>query len=98
MTVERKIVVGLEDIEAISLECNGCKCRVTMVPGKMIRIPEYCAQCRLRWHPENPAGHIPERGWPFAKFLESVEGIRALMNSEVLLGFRILLEFKEPKE
>ena len=98
MTIERKIVVGLEDVQAISFECmgKGCGYRVTMSPDKAERIPESCGQCGLRWWPENPYGHISEKAWPFAKLLESLRAIRGWINSGSPLGFKILLEFKEP--
>jgi hypothetical protein len=40
MTVERKIIVGLEDIKAISFQCDACQYRVTMSPDEVKEIPK----------------------------------------------------------
>jgi len=98
MTVNRRIVVALEDIEIVSLECSQCKSRVSAVPEKAIRIPEYCGQCGQRWWPENASGPSSERAWAFPKFLDSLTTIRTLIASGSPPAFRLLLEFTEPKE
>src|ERR1022692_1810663 len=49
MTVERKIVVGLDDIQAVSFECEKCHSRLTLPPDKIGEIPQRCEQNRSAW-------------------------------------------------
>jgi hypothetical protein len=100
MTVERKIVVGLEDVEAITLEClnpSGCRSKFSASPDS-IRIPTNCPQCGHEWMPPTPSGHLPSKAWPYVSFLNAVRAIRAGGKAEEPPGFRIILEFKEPRE
>jgi hypothetical protein len=49
MTFERTIVVGLEDIQAVSFECHKCQSRITILPDKLRDIPEKCHNCGEAW-------------------------------------------------
>ena len=91
MTYERKIVVGLDDIRAISLECNECQYRVTMSPDEFFRIPDMCSN-----------GHAWTRGEeknssasPVMKFTASLREVRELLGHKHF-GFKVLLEIDEP--
>ena len=97
MTLERKIVVGLEDIEAISFECLApdCGSRLTVAPERCT-IPPRCPHCNREWVPPNQAGIQTVKAWPFVNFTMSLSKIRTLI-SDGQLGFRMLLEFKEPQ-
>lgn len=48
MTVERKIVVGLEDVKAVSLKCRSCSLRITISPDRP-RLPNECPACQSSW-------------------------------------------------
>ena len=95
MTFERKIVVGLEDIASISLECNKCKGRVTFGPESKIRIPLSCS-CGHPWMAESKSP-FTSLDSPFAICLTTIEVIRTLIRNGAG-GFRVLLEFQEPHE
>jgi len=100
MTIERKIVVGLEDIEALTLECRaeGCGYRVSFSPDKFERIPNNCGQCGQDWTPRDLAGHTEARAWVFLNLLRSIRTARAFIaENGSTSGFRVLLEFKEPQ-
>jgi hypothetical protein len=99
VTVERKIVVGLEDIEAICLECLGNKChfKISFSPDQQGKIPEKCPQCDLQWYEKETLGYMNKKVLPFSNFSNSIEIIRASMREAgTATGFRIVLEFKEP--
>ena len=96
MTVEHKIVVGLEDIAAITLEClnpKGCHSRVSVSPDK-IKIPSNCPQCNHEWVPEAISGVTSVKAWPYANFVNSIKLIREGKTPEGQPGFKILLEFQ----
>jgi hypothetical protein len=89
---ERKIVVGIEDIIAISLDCNKCHRRITFGPDQRIAIPHACV-CGQEWTwNSTPAFHSDESA--FGICLHTIEVIRDLVRKKVG-GFRILLEYKE---
>src|SRR5881396_2951767 len=53
MTLENRIVVGLDDIKAVTLECTDqdnkkCCARFSSSPD-MIQIPKNCPQCNATW-------------------------------------------------
>lgn len=95
MTFERKIVVGLEDIASISLECFKCKRRITFSPDtKGHIIPHTCGGCGHVWIPRD-ADPFNSNESLLGIFLQSLERIRTVAASNPY-GVRILLEFKEP--
>lgn len=89
MTVERKIVVGLEDIKAVTFECHKCKSRLSFLPDRQIDIPQQC-NCGQRWI----IGDVPTNS-PFRKFTDALHAARNMLKPESS-GFRVLLEFDEP--
>jgi len=100
VTVERKIVVGLEDVEKICFEClkEGCRYKVSISPDVFERIPQSCEQCGSRWTPLDNTGVSASRPWVFSNFANALKMIRNLIASKSPLNFRILLEFNEPKD
>lgn len=95
MTIERKIVVGLDDIKAITLECE-CGARMTFTPELFRAIPANCSNCPKQWSKFDrldTAPGIPAATW----FLTSLRDIRTLLR-EKSLPFKILLEFNEPMD
>jgi hypothetical protein len=92
MTVERRIVVGLEDIKAVSFECKKCRMRITSVPDDIKEIPEFC-RCGQAWESFDPEGYKTARS-PFAAFVKAIGKIRDQLGNNAI-GYRILLEFDE---
>lgn len=89
MTFEQKIVVGLEDIKAISFECAQCRTRVTMSPDDP-QVPRRCQKCDAVWvvgSPSNMAGTSPH-----LNLAHAISEIRKQLK-EKNVPFRILLEF-----
>ena len=106
MTSERRIVVGIEDIKSISLECNECKVRLTYSPDEMIDIPEVCPNslCRSIWNPRITKSAPTEFDSPASiKLLRAIDGVKVekraneVNNPKSENGFRILLEFDETR-
>jgi hypothetical protein len=96
MTFERKIVVGLEDITSISLECNNNKCkrRITFSPDTQGQIPPTCSGCGHVWIPREVAVPFSSTESLLGIFLQTVERIRTVTRTNPY-GVRILLEYKE---
>jgi hypothetical protein len=99
VTIERRFVVGLQDIRAVSLECVYCKVRLTVAPEKLRRPPVTCPHCSERWTDidgEQGALHTAlVTAIKEAKFLPSPEVLAA--RGQKPLGYTLLLEFEEPK-
>lgn len=92
MTREHKLVVSLEEIKNLVLECtySDCNAKVVFSPDKTDSLPEIC-----------PHGHIWDWGGrqgtmdsPIAIWVRLLRKLRDSTHSKC--GFRILLEFDEP--
>ena len=96
MTVERKIVVGLEDLTNLVFECKVCKTRVTVSPDDA-RVPERCPNptCAEMWV-KKPTSSIQVSVLATESFVKAVGKLRA-QSSDDWPKFRVLLEFDEPE-
>ena len=94
MTIERRIVVGLQDVKAVTFECEACHSRITMNPDRARDIPEQCAECKKKWAPHG-FGMSGTAMSPFLNFVEALAKLRIIGTNTA--GFSILLEFEEPK-
>jgi hypothetical protein len=94
MTVEHKIVVGLEDIKAVTFECRQCGTRVSMSPAE-IQIPRQCpaAACSSVWIMGKPAGMTSDYEASTSAHLNFVSAIGHIRKHNGA-AFRILLEFE----
>jgi hypothetical protein len=91
MTVEHKIVVGLDDIKAVSFECKQCRTRVTMLPDD-IRVPYRCQKCDAVWIVGDPSSYQGVTS-PHMNFVNAIGQIRKQLANGA--PFKILLEFNE---
>jgi len=92
MTFENKIVVGLEDIKAVTFECAACKSRLTVPPNK-IRIPNRCPAppCDQQWLPDL----LEDVRAPASPYLRLCNALRQIRELENAVPFRILLELED---
>jgi hypothetical protein len=92
MTVERRLLVGLEDIKAVAFQCDSCKFRITMSPDDIRELPKNCPNGH-RWIIGEPeVTSVPT----LIKFAELLAALRKLRAQKVL-GYSVLFEFDEPK-
>jgi hypothetical protein len=96
MTIERRVIGGIEDIKAISFECKKCKRRLTSGPEfvSLLSIPLGCP-CGHPWRPALQGNPVDMNEDAFIKLVAGVQRIRAL-EKEGSLGVRVLFEFDEP--
>ena len=95
LTFERKIVVGLEEIRAITFECHQCKSRLTVSPDDIRDIPTACPHCSFSWRLPEDAQAAPA-GSPPKNFAFGIKELKIRFGADVI-GFKILLEFDEPR-
>src|SRR5258708_22322901 len=95
MTIERKIVVGLDDIKAIVFECPNCHSRLAVSPDKVDLFPQRCSRCPQQWVFQDPSPYTSADS-SLSNFLRSITELRVLIKS-CAMGVRVLLEFDEPK-
>jgi hypothetical protein len=91
MTVERKWILKLKDVKAITFQCARCEGRISVSPTER----------GFQWPATCPMGHR----WEFyeterkhsrdARFLIALQDIVTATDQES--GFNVLLEFDEPK-
>jgi hypothetical protein len=91
MTIQRRILVGLNDIKAVSFECLKCPFKITMSPDKVGEIPKHCAD----GHDWFIGERFPILSPPLVTFTDSLTKLRFLA-TQGTMGFRILLEIAEP--
>jgi len=91
VTFENKIVVGLDDIKAVSFECMGreCHARVTLSLDK-IRIPARCPNCNEIWISGGAKSFLSDTSQQ-TNFINALDKLRLLEANGV--AFKILLEF-----
>lgn len=96
MAAERKISVGLDEIESIALECTQCRSRSSIPLDRLLELPHVCPQGHP-WVTGDPVDLRIGRS-PFQEFVKAIRGIKKLDSTERHeIGFRMLLEFDEPK-
>lgn len=91
MTFEHKIIVGLDDINAVVFDCNKCHTRVSVAPEN-ITIPSQCPKCGQIWIRENLENYQAVAS-PYTNFVNAIGKIRTLLENGA--PFRILLQFDE---
>jgi hypothetical protein len=110
MTIERRIICGLDDIKSITIEClcrpygkphePPCGARLTTKPTEDKDIPERCPRCGATWE-EKRDRRVETGPSVFSTLIVSIAKIlnRGKDENEVKNEpkFRILLEFSEPK-
>lgn len=96
MAIERKLIVGIEDIKALVFECNSCLSRLSVAPAHLTMLTR-CPQCNREWSLLDPFERLDQVISPFANFASSVERLRSLTKQATeVAGFRMLIELEEP--
>ena len=97
MTVERRIIVGLEDIKTLAFQCKSCTAKFSYNPDTVSSVPFRCPACGHVWRAEEQAPYEPSEA-AFVQLVKSISQIRtAIQKRTGVIGFRILFEFEEPK-
>ena len=93
--VERKILVDLSDIELIVLECTTCGSRSSIPPERLNSFPRLCPQGHL-WITGDPLDLKIGKS-AFQEFARAIREIRKFDSRQHEIGFKMLLEFNDPK-
>lgn len=95
MTIQRKMVVGLDDVQSITFECAKCH-RLTVPPDDVRDIPLHCIRCGQEWLSGDPRNYQTIAD-PAVNFTKALQTIRSFIHNNKM-GFRILLEFAVPRQ
>lgn len=97
MTVERRLVISLDEIKSIVLECtsDGCRSRTTFSPDKVDNTPQTCPQGH-RWTWEVQGEQRNPTTSPIWAWLILLKRLRDPIGNN--RGFRLLLELDEPMQ
>ncbi len=93
MTVERNVVVSIEDIRALIFECKTKDCaRLTLLLSAITKFPDKCPTCGVSWltEPRTVSGERVPTG--IKSFIEALDIIRKNPPANV----QVLFEFAEP--
>jgi predicted Zn finger-like uncharacterized protein len=98
MTSERRLLVGLADIKAVTFACKKCATRVTVGPDKVNADRfQVCPECGHVWIPKPQQGKSATRGEaPMYDLLALLSDAIALQARETI-GCRVLFEIEEPR-
>ena len=97
MTIERRMIVGIDDIKAVTFECSKCGARMPIAVGSLREVPQQCPSCNEVWWRSNDfPTHVSTSGPAATAFIQAVR-VSAAMIRDKTDTFRILLEFEEPK-
>ena len=97
MTIERRMIVGIDDIEAVTFQCLSCNAKATTPVSSLSEVPRQCKSCNAVWWRENEfASHVSTSGPAAMAFVQAIRTLTIMMR-EQKHAFLILLEFKEPK-
>lgn len=94
MTVDHRIVISLDEIVSVTLECVNCHTRLSSDPDHPQTL--YQCPCKQQWHfAGGPEDH------PFKHFLDALRDARALLpdfekGAAPPAGFKVLLEIRDP--
>jgi hypothetical protein len=94
MTFEHKMVAGLGEIRAIVFVCTECKSRVVLEPDGVEAPPSECPSGH-KWDWDRPTEYAANASTAFVSFLVALKKLRDPMAQRA--GFKILLEFDQPK-
>jgi hypothetical protein len=92
MTVEQRMVFGLDEVKSLIFECN-CGARVSMRPEGLTMPPERCP-CGHPWD-WNIGLNFPSTESPYRAFISSLSHLRAVKPEK--FGFRVLMEIEKPQ-
>ena len=95
MTVEHKIVVGLQDIKRISYECKKCGARNSFPLGNTRGPISNCYICGEKWLAVPSPSPYASQPSAYTDFLKAVADINTL-ETQGTVGFRMVFEFDEP--
>src|SRR5437016_5498931 len=100
MTREKRLVVSLGDIRAVTFECKEeiCKARVSVRPAELQReLMDACPSCKTRWW-GTETGAVTQIPTVTSSYIALVEALAAIAagGTEETMKFRLLFEFDEP--
>jgi len=95
MTVEHRILVGIDDLKAITFECLKCKARITLLPNDKLGVPDSCSACSAVWKASSPSSNVTVSAPAAITFVDAIKRL-VLLAAEPQAAFKILLEFDEP--
>ena len=77
MTIEQKLVFGVEDVRGIRLECSRCHAALSFMLDQSVTIPELCPSCREPWSDTFHAGG-QTAAQVTIQFIDAVKQIRCV--------------------
>jgi hypothetical protein len=87
MTLERKLFIGLEDVEAVCFECSYCHSRFSKSndPNVKVIVPSVCMACGTNFPSEESSD--------VSRFVSALQTLRA----KKVIGCKVVLEIEAGK-
>lgn len=96
MVVRRRIIAGIEDIQAVRLQCVKCHLETVISPDIFRELPQAC-ECGQSWVMPDVLVDLKAPKATFNSLLRSIPAARRVYQEfPEKIGFKVLLEFDEP--
>jgi hypothetical protein len=105
MAIERKIIIGLNDVKALVFECNICKSRISIPIEEAVDIASMPKKCYIGHHWNWNIAPAASSS-PYAAIIQALASINAIETGDeernkpdiaTRSEFRVLMEFEDPK-
>lgn len=93
MTVEHRVIVGLNDIKAVVFECRKCHARISVL-AEDAKVP-HCCPCGQQWTPDYIGSVNAPKLPAYQRFCSVLRECRTLQANGA--AFMVLLEFEAPE-
>jgi hypothetical protein len=97
MTFEHRMIAGLNDIKAVTFECNECQTRTSIPINKLGEAPRGCNSCKAVWwsaQTVQSGAYVTTSGPAIVGLVQAIVTMRVLMR-EKKDTVKILFEFEE---
>ncbi len=97
MTVERRLVFGLDDIRAVTFECTQCKTRTTVRRESLREVSQTCNSCgTIWWVNTDLPSHVTTSGPAVMAFVQALITLNVQIR-EKKNTFCILFEIEDSR-
>lgn len=79
MAIERRIIVGVDDVKAVTFQCSSCGARTPVPINSLSEVPQQCNSCQAIWWRSNDfATHVTTSGPAATAFIQAIRTFAAI--------------------
>lgn len=85
MTIEHRLVFGLEDLQVLRLQCAQCRGSFSYRLEQIVRAPDVCPNCHQRFSDRGAPGMIPQ----IKALVDALRDLRDIKQPDLRVQFEI---------